>query len=73
MFMETLNIVPGKDVVHLGLMDYGPDGERPEVDGEILYITLPLSQFQPILHQFDEAFESDAYLRTVGKRVASIR
>jgi hypothetical protein len=58
MFMDTLLFDPGKDLVHIGLMDNGPDGNRPDVDGETLQITLPLSQFGPMLHEFADAIDT---------------
>jgi hypothetical protein len=63
MFMNTLRIEADEDRVYLGLMDCGPDRNRPEIDGPTLSITLPLSQFEPIMDQFTEAFETRAYKR----------
>jgi hypothetical protein len=69
MFMDTLRIEAGKDLVHVGLMENDPvTGARPEVDGETLSITLPLSQFEPIMDQFEAAFASGAYARYHSRR-----
>jgi hypothetical protein len=61
MFMEVLRIEAGADLVHLAVMDYGPDGQRPEVDTELLEFTVPLSQFEPLIDDFLKAFRSKAY------------
>lgn len=55
MFMDAIRFDAGAGLVHLGLMDNGPDGVRPEVDGPTLAITLPLDQFAPIMGHFAAA------------------
>ena len=62
MFLEVLRIEPAKNLVHLAVMDIDPKtGERPEVDGELLEFTVPLSQFEPLMEDFRKAFGSKTY------------
>jgi hypothetical protein len=63
MFMNTWRLEPEKDLVHVGLMDCAKPGEpadgvRPKVEGETLEITVPLSQFGPLLGELEDAYHS---------------
>jgi hypothetical protein len=71
MFMEVLRIEANKDLVHLAVMDNDPvTGERPEVDGELIEFTVPLSQFEPLMDDFAEAFKTKEYKRASVHRPA---
>lgn len=63
MFMEVLRIEAAKDLVHLNLMDNGPNGFAPEVVDRTteISLTLPLSQFEPLIDDFLAAFRSKVY------------
>jgi hypothetical protein len=70
MFMDVLRIDPGADLVHLSLMDTAADGSRPQVDGDSIDVTVPLSQFEPLMDDFAKAFQSQDYLDRATRAIA---
>jgi hypothetical protein len=73
MFMDTFRIEPDKDLVHVGLMDCGPDGFRPEVDGPTLDITIPLTQLRPLMGDLARAFDSPALADAIRSRAETLQ